>query len=95
MNLRMNLFARAFAGLPMTPAERAFLRLLQGLGGTFLIAALPAVGQALNNPKSFAWQPVLDAAFAAGMNAVLLAALKYRSAKGDTLPAPASPPSAI
>jgi hypothetical protein len=62
-----NLFARAAQRQTLTPAERALLRLVEGLACTALVAALPILAQAL----------------AAAAVAVLLALVKYAKAFGD------------
>jgi hypothetical protein len=48
MNASRNLFARAAQQETLTPAERALLRLVEGLAATALVAALPIVAQALD-----------------------------------------------
>jgi hypothetical protein len=76
------LFGRARAYAPLTPAERAVLRLLEGLACTALVAALPIVAQALAH-GAVNWPDVGRAALAAGAVAVLLALAKYARAHGD------------
>lgn len=87
-----SLIARAFAGLPLAPIERAVLRLAEGLGATALIAAAPIVAQALANPTHISYGPTAQAAIGAASTAVLLAVLKFVSAKGDAAPAPTAAP---
>ena len=78
----MNIFSRAAAGLNLTPGERAFLKLVEGLWATALVAALPVVAEALAQ-RSVDWTVVLHAALAAAVTAVVLAILKYAKAQGD------------
>lgn len=76
------LFGRARAYAPLTPAERAVLRLFEGLACAALVAALPVIAQALaHGPVN--WPDVGRAALAAGAVAVLLALAKYARAHGD------------
>lgn len=77
------LFGRARAYAPLTPAERAVLRLLEGLACAALVAALPVVAQVLAAQGSVNWPDVGRAALAAGAVAVLLALAKYARAHGD------------
>lgn len=82
------MFRRAFAGLNLTPFERAIMKLLQLLLIAAVIAALPIVSAALNqqNPD---WNNVIHTAIAAVSMAVAGAFWKWFSAHLDTpLPAP-------
>lgn len=86
----MNLFTRAQQNLPLTPAERSFLKVLQGLVITFVIAATPIVWTAVTNwingtNLQMNWGMVADNAFKAGLAAVGFVAWKYVSAFRDTL----------
>ncbi len=63
-------------------AERALLRLAEGLAATALVAALPIVAQALSD-GTLNWGNVARTAFAAATVAVLLALVKYARAFGD------------
>ena len=85
----MNLIARALAGLPLAPVERAVLRLGEGLVAAGLVAAAPIVSQALADPTHINYGGTVQAAVGAASTAILLALLKYVSAKGDPAPAPA------
>lgn len=77
-----SLFARARAYLPLSPAERAVLKLVEGLICVAFVAALPVVADALSR-QSVAWSDVARAALAAAAVAVLLALAKYARAHGD------------
>ena len=77
-----NLFARAAQRQTLTPAERALLRLAEGLAATALVAALPIVAQALSD-GTMDWGNVVRTALAAAAVAVLLALVKYARAFGD------------
>lgn len=76
------LFARARAYQPLTPAERATLKLLEGLFSVALVAALPVVADALGR-QSVNWTDIARTALAAAAVAVLLALSKYAKAHGD------------
>ena len=76
------LFARARARAPLTPGERALLRLIEGLACAALVAALPVVANALGH-GAVRWDDVGRAALAAAGVAVLLALAKYARAQGD------------
>jgi hypothetical protein len=76
------LFARARAYAPLTPGERALLRLIEGLACAALVAALPVVADALGRGP-VRWDDVARAALAAAAVAVLLALAKYARAQGD------------
>lgn len=77
-----SLFARASAGLTLTPWERAVLRFLEGLAASALMAGVTAIapymaGQAID------WRKVLSVFVTAAFMAVLLALKKYAKAFGD------------
>jgi hypothetical protein len=76
------LLQRARRHEPLTPGERAFLRLIEGLVCTALVAALPVVADALGS-AGVNWTDVGRAALAAAAVAVLLALAKYARAQGD------------
>jgi hypothetical protein len=76
------LFGRARANMPLTPAERAVLRLVEGLVCAALVAALPIIADALAR-GTVSWPDVARAALAAAAVAVLLALAKYARAHGD------------
>jgi hypothetical protein len=82
MTTTRNLFARAAQRQTLTPAERALLRLVEGLAATALVAALPIVAQALSD-GAMDWGNVARTALAAAAVAVLLALVKYAKAFGD------------
>lgn len=84
----MSIFGKARAGENLSPAARSFLRLLEGLAATAVVAALPVVSDALSQ-GSVNWSDVGRAAIAAASTAVLLAAVKYARAQGDA-PLPAA-----
>lgn len=76
------LFARAQAYAPLTPGERALLRLIEGLACAAVVAALPVVADALGHGP-VRWDDVARTALAAAAVAVLLALAKYARAQGD------------
>lgn len=76
------LFTRARAYQPLTPAERAVLKLVEGLLCVALVAALPVVADALGR-QTVNWSDVARAALSAASVAVLLALAKYAKAHGD------------
>lgn len=78
----MSIFGKARAGENLSPAARSFLRLLEGLLITAIVAALPVVSDALSR-GAVDWADVGRAALAAGTTAVGLAILKYAKAHGD------------
>ncbi len=75
------LFSRARAYLPLSPAERAILKLVEGLLCVGVVAALPVVADALGR-QSVNWSDVSHTALAAASVAVLLALAKYAKAQG-------------
>lgn len=77
-----NVFQRAAEYQPLTPGERALLRLIEGLACAGLVAALPIVAAALSN-TNVNWSNVLRAALAAAAVAILMALTKYTKAHGD------------
>jgi hypothetical protein len=87
----MSLFARARAYLNLTPGERAFLKLLGGIAGTAVVAAILAAAQVLAGtpPNQVSWQVVLHVAAGAFLAALWTALAKYYKAYGDPpLPGP-------
>ena len=82
VSLMRTLFARARAYAPLTPAERALLRLLEGLLCAALVAALPLLADALSR-TSVNWGDAARTALAAAAVAILLALAKYAKAHGD------------
>jgi hypothetical protein len=85
MTTFIHLLQRARARAALTPAERALLRLLEGLLCAALVAAAPIIAQALGQ-QSVNWGDVGRAALAAVATAILLALAKYARAQGDTPP---------
>lgn len=85
----IGLFTRARNNVALTPAERALLKLIEGLACTALVAALPIVADALGH-GAVNWADVGRAALAAGATAALLALIKYFKAYGDP-PLPSQP----
>lgn len=76
------LFQAAAAYLPLTPAQRALLKLVEGLLCTALVAALPIVAPILSG-QSVNWADAGRAALAAAGTAILMAVLKYVKAHAD------------
>lgn len=77
-----SIFSRAHLHANLTPAERALLKLIEGLACAALVAALPILSSALaNGPVN--WPDVVRAALAAAAVAVLLALSKYAKAHAD------------
>ena len=77
-----NIFARARAYASLTPAERALLKLIEGLICAALVAALPIVAEALSR-GGVDWPAIMRAALAAASVAVLMALTKYARAQAD------------
>ena len=82
-------FTKARSYAPLAPAERALLKLIEGLVCAALVAALPILADALGR-GGVNWGDVGQAALAAGATAALLALLKYCKAQGDP-PLPSLP----
>jgi len=82
----VKLFTLARTNAPLAPAERALLKLIEGLACAALVAALPIVADALGQ-GSVNWADVGRTALAAGATAALLALIKYCKAYTDP-PAP-------
>lgn len=77
------LFARAWAGVSLTPGERALLKLAKGIGFTIVVAAL-GVAMPLISSGHFAFNSAtIQAIIGAGAAAGLSALEKLFSAKGD------------
>lgn len=79
-----NVFERAAEYQPLTPGERALLRLIEGLACAGLVAALPIVAAALGS-TDVNWGTVVRAALAAVAVAILMALAKYTKAHGDPM----------
>lgn len=89
----VKLFTQARSYALLAPAERALLKLIEGLACAALVAALPIVADALGRGE-VNWSDVGRAALAAGATAALLALLKYCKAYGDPpldSPSPSQP----
>jgi hypothetical protein len=84
-----NIFARARAYASLTPAERALLKLIEGLICAALVAALPIVADALSH-GGVDWPAILRAALAAASVAILMALTKYARAQADPVLATAA-----
>lgn len=80
----MNIFQKAAAGVNLTPGQRAFLKLVEGLAVAFLVAAAPVVADALSSHGTVVWSDALRTALAAGAVAVILSIIKYAKAHGDS-----------
>lgn len=81
----MNLFQRAYAGLNLTPGERALLKLVQGFalaGVQSLVLAVPSV-LALRADAPVISAVGFGAMAGAFVHGFLAAWAKYASAKGD------------
>lgn len=91
MRTLSDLLQRARARAALTPAERALLRLAEGLLCAGLVAAAPIIAQALGQ-QSVNWSDVARAALAAAATAILLALAKYAHAQGDPPLTPAQRP---
>ena len=79
----MNLFQRASQKLPLTPGERAFIKLIQGWVLTALSAGIMAGAQYLLNNQQVNWQAMLYIVGGAVLLSVLSAVTKYYTAQGD------------
>ena len=77
-----SLFGQARAGLPLTPGERAYLKLVQGVAITGLIAAIQAAGPLLNQQQPDLAAILHTALIAFGVS-VVHAIWKLASAQGD------------
>jgi len=83
--MKQNLFARAANNLPLTPEERALLKLVQGVIVTGLIAVIGVLTPLVASGKLEFTQQTLIAVAVAFFVAVLNAVAKLFSAKGDSL----------
>ena len=82
MSTITHLLQRARARAALTPAERALLRLAEGLLCAALVAAAPIIAQALGQ-QTVNWGDIARAALAAAATAALLALAKYARAQSD------------
>lgn len=78
----VRLFLQARNHMALAPAERALLKLIEGLTCAALVAALPIIADALGH-GGVNWADVGRTALAAGATAALLALIKYCRAYGD------------
>ncbi len=78
----MSIFAKARAGLNLTPAERAFLKLVEGWVIAGALSALVAFVTAVTQPNPN-WRVVLAITATAFVTATAFAALKYVKAHLD------------
>jgi hypothetical protein len=84
----LNILARARHYQSLTPAERALLRLLEGLAAVALVGAATAAAQYLSSPTgaglgAVTWPIVARVSAAGAAVAVLLALAKYFKAHSD------------
>lgn len=79
----MNLFQRAYAGLNLTPGERAALKLWKGFLLTAVAAGLAAGVQALSASGAIDWRKVAAVAAVAFGTSLAFAFEKYFTAQGD------------
>lgn len=96
MSNPFSLFARAAAGLNLTPGERAFLKLAKGVLWVAVVAALGVAMPLISSGHFTLNAATAQAIVGAGAVAGLSALEKLFSAKGDAAAAsaPAQPPSA-
>lgn len=80
----MSLFSKAAQGLNLTPAERAFLKLLKLWFYTALSAGVMAGAQYLLNNGQINWQALIYITGGAFLLSLLGALDKYWTAQGDT-----------
>lgn len=88
------MFKRAAAYVNLSPGERAFLRLIEGLLIAAFIAGLQAAMPLLNSgvdPMAVPWGSVAQTFAATVLGAIGAAVLKYAKAQGDP-PLPPPPP---
>ncbi|MGH2515039.1 MAG: hypothetical protein ACRDHP_05230, partial [Ktedonobacterales bacterium] len=78
----MNIFAKANNNLNLTPAQRAFLKLIEGFFVAGIVAVLPVISQALA-AQTINWALILRTAAATFSVAALLAVTKYLKAQND------------
>ena len=81
----MNIFAQAAAGKPLTPAQRATLKLIEGFFLAGLVAAVQVFAQYLSPDGYIDWPNVIHTAAIAGAVATLMAIAKYYKSHGDPL----------
>lgn len=79
----MNIFLKAWNGLNLSPGQRAFLKVVQGLIIGGLLAAFLAIAQYFYSNGAVNWRSVLDVALVAFLMSVGYGLSKYFSAQGD------------
>jgi hypothetical protein len=80
------LFAKAAAGASLSPAARAALKFVEGIGAAAFVSALPVVAQMLAsqlNAGAVNWTATGQTALACVVMAFLLALAKYYKSHGD------------
>jgi hypothetical protein len=78
----MSVFADARKGKNLSPAQRAFLKLVEGFIIAGVVAALPVLSLALSQ-QNVNWEGVLRVALGTFATAALMGAVKYLKAQGD------------
>lgn len=79
----MNIFLKAWNGLNLSPGQRAFLKVIQGLIIGGLLAAFLAIAQYFYSDGAVNWHSILDVAAVAFLMSVGYGLSKYFSAQGD------------
>lgn len=80
----LTIFTRAAHGLALTPEERAFLKLAQGVVWAGVIAAVGALTSLLSSGHFTLNEPTLIGIATAALVAILNAVAKLVSARGDS-----------
>lgn len=88
-----NFFGRAARNQPLTPAQRAFLRSLDGVAITVFLPAVQIVWSAFwqwfnNQAVAVDWMSTLHTATSAALAAAVFVAVKYVRARGGSVVAP-------
>lgn len=76
-------FARAAANLPLTPQERAWLKLVEGLLTTGFVAAVGVIGMLVTSGHFTVNTATLDMVIGAAFSAMVASGKKLISAQGD------------
>jgi hypothetical protein len=89
----MNMFTRSRLNLPLSPAERSFLKLLQGIVASALVSGVVAVVPFLEQ-QTVNWHTVATVGVSAVAVTLYTAIQKYFTAQGDpiVLPTPVAAP---
>jgi hypothetical protein len=82
MNI-LDIFRRAHHKQPLTPKERAFLKLVQGLVVSIITSAVFAAGQLILSKGDLSWQDLWRVAAVAITVAVFNTLIKFLTARGD------------